>query len=303
VIKHFLFIVLIIPCFGDVFTTPLGECTLEIYGGEVEDIPEIVKLIKGESRNLVETLGEVETRPYSVYLTADMKDFNQKSRGPVPEWGIAVAKRNPDRAILKAPGIANVSYPRMKEVIIHELNHIYMFRIPNYSTMPSWFKEGMAMAASNEFSLLHKLEISKSLWNETSVTLQRLHFFGRLPKNKIKLAYGESAAAVEALHYYYGEDASVLLLDKMRGDLEFTEALELVIGEEYLEFQIKFEIYLEENYSWVFLLRSGNYLYVLLPLILVLGFWYKTYRNRLKLKQWEIEEALEKSQWQDELPN
>jgi hypothetical protein len=161
----------------------------------------------------------------------------------------------------------------------------------------------MAMAASNEFSLLHKLEISKSLWNKTSLPLQRLQFFGRLPKNTIKLAYGESAAAVEALHYYYGEDASVLILEKMREELKFSEALELVIGEEYLEFQIKFEIYLEENYSWVFLLRSGNYLYVLLPLILVLGFWYKTYRNRLKLKQWEIEEALEKSEWQDELPN
>ncbi len=301
--KPLIFIVLFMPCFGDVFPTAIGECTLEIYGGEVKDIPEIVKLIQEESNKLIETLGKVKKRPFSVYLTADMQDFHKKSKGPVPEWGIAVAKRNPDRVILKAPGIANVSYPRLKEVIIHELNHIYMFRIPYYTTMPSWFKEGMAMAASNEFSLLHKLEISKSLWNDQSLPLQGLHHFGRIPNNNIKLAYGESAAAIEAFHYYYGKDASVLLLDKMRNGLEFTEAIESIIGEEYVEFQIKFELYLEENYSWVFLLRSGNYLYVLLPIILVLGFWYKTHRNRKKLKQWEMEEELEKLKWQDELPN
>jgi len=232
-----------------------------------------------------------------------MNDFYEKSKGPVPEWGIAVAKLNPDRAILKSPGLANISFTRMKEVIIHELNHIYMFRIPNYYSMPSWFKEGMAMDVSNEFSLLHKIEISKAYWQKQTIPLQRLQTMGTHTKEKIKLAYGESAAAIEALQYYYGEDTPLHILDAMRNGEEFIVAVESTINEEYIEFQINFEIYLEENYNWVFLLQSTNYLYVILPIILVLGFLYRNHRNKLKLKQWKIEEELMDLECTDNLPN
>jgi len=289
--------------FSDTFPTELGECTLEIYGGRVEDIPDIVQLIKDESVILADELGEAIMRSYSVYITSNMKDFHEKSKGPVPEWGIAIAKLNPDRVILKSPGIANISFIRMKEVIIHELNHIYMFRIPNYDTMPSWFKEGMAMAGSNEFSLLHKIEISKAHWRKQTIPLQRLITMNIHSKGNINLAYGESAAAVEALKYYYGEDTPLKILDEMRLGKDFSEALEVAINEEYIEFQINFEIYLEENYNWVFLFRSAKYLYVILPIILVLGFLYRNHRNKLKLKQWKIEEELVKTEWNEELSN
>ena len=288
---------------ADTFTTAMGQCTLEIYGGNVTDIPEIVELIQSEADQVVQNFGGVITRPYSIYITSNMNDFYEKSKGPVPEWGIAVAKLNPDRAILKSPGIANISFTRMKEVIIHELNHIYMFRIPNYYSMPSWFKEGMAMAASNEFSLLHKIEISKAYWQKQTIPLQRLQTMGTHTKGKIKLAYGESAAAVEALQYYYGEDTPLHILDAMRKGKEFIVAVESTINEEYIEFQINFGIYLEENYNWIFLLQSTNYLYVILPIILVLGFLYRNHRNKLKLKQWKIEEELMDLECTDNLPN
>jgi len=288
---------------ADTFTTALGQCTLEIYGGNVTDIPEIVELIQSKADQLVQNFGMVIARPYSIYITSNMNDFYEKSKGPVPEWGIAVAKLNPDRAILKSPGIANISFTRMKEVIIHELNHIYMFRIPNYYSMPSWFKEGMAMAFSKEFSLLHKIEISKAYWQKQTIPLQRLQTIGTHTKGKIKLAYGESAAAIEALQYYYGENTPLHILDGMRNGKEFIAALESTINEEYIEFQINFETYLEENYNWLFLLRSTNYLYVILPIILIFGFLYRNHRNKLKLKQWKIEEELMDLECTDNLPN
>jgi hypothetical protein len=232
-----------------------------------------------------------------------MDDFREKSKGPIPEWGIAVAKLNPDRAILKSPGIANISFTRMKEVIIHELNHIYMFRIPNYYTMPSWFKEGMAMRSSNEFSLLHKIEISNSYWKKQTLPLQRLRNFSTFSKGRVKLVYGESAAAVEALEYYYGEDILISILNKMRLGSDFQQALESASGEELLDFQIKFELYLENNFNWVFLLRASKYIFVILPIILILGFIYHRRRGKKIVKQWEIEEQLEDLERNEELPN
>ena len=302
---RFIFYILILTSlvFSDTFQTSFGECTLEIYGGKVEDIPEIVQQILDETENLVNEFGTVDSRPFSVYITSNMDDFREKSKGPIPEWGIAVAKLNPDRAILKSPGIANISFTRMKEVIIHELNHIYMFRIPNYYTIPSWFKEGMAMRSSNEFSLLHKIEISNSYWKKQTLPLQRLRNFSTYSKGRVKLVYGESAAAVEALEYYYGENILNNILKEMRLGLDFQQALEFASDEELLDFQIKFELYLENNFNWVFLLRASKYIFVILPIILILGFIYHRQRGKKIVKQWELEEQLEDLERNEQLPN
>ena len=300
-----LFLLLFFFCtvFTDTFPTELGECTLEIYSGRVDDIPEFVQLIQTETRNLTQEFGKVPLRPFSVYITSNMKDFNEKSKGPVPEWGIAVAKMRPDRIIMKAPGIANISFTRMKEVLIHELNHIYIFRIPNYETLPSWFKEGMAMRSSNEFSLLHKIEISRFIWQKEIIPLPRLNNIGTYSRDKVKLAYGESAAAIEALEFYYDEDIIINIIGNLRDNHNFEDALDIATGETFADFQIKFELYLEANFNWIFLLQASNYIYVILPLILVLGFIYHRYRNKNILAKWEAEEKLNNIEWNEELPN
>ena len=300
-----LFVLLFFFCivFTDTFPTAFGECTLEIYSGRVDDIPEFVQLIQTETKNLTREFGKVQLRPFSVYITSNIKDFYEKSKGPVPEWGIAVAKMRPDRIIMKAPGIANISFTRMKEVIIHELNHIYIFRIPNYNTLPSWFKEGMAMRSSNEFSLLHKIEISRFIWQKETIPLSRLNNIAPYSRDKVKLAYGESAAAIEALEFYYGEDILIDIISNLRDNQNFEDALDTATGETFADFQVKFELYLEANFNWIFLLQASNYIYVILPLILVLGFIYHRYRNKNILAKWEMEEKLDNIEWNKEFPN
>ena len=298
-----LFILFFIPVFADTFDTAFGDCTLEIYGGRVDDIPEFVEVIQNETKNLIHVFGLIQQFPFSVYITSNMKDFNEKTNGPVPEWGIAVAIMKPDRIIMKAPGIANISFTRMKQVLIHELNHIYMFRIPNYATLPSWFKEGMAMRSSNEFSLLHKIEISRFIWQKQTIPLPRLNNIAPYSRDMVKLAYGESAAAIEALKFYYGKDILTNIIGNLRDNQNFEDALDTATGETFADFQVKFELYMEANFYWIFLLQASNYIYVILPLILVLGFIYHRYRSKKIIKRWEIEEELDNSEWTNNLPN
>ena len=70
-----------------------------------------------------------------------------------------------------------------------------------------------------------------------------------------------------------------------------------------MDFEIKFEAYIKNHYTWIFLFRSPKYIYVILPIILVLGFIYNRYKNGKILKQWEIEEEIDNSKWTDKLPN
>ena len=281
---------------SNTFSTSLGECNMQIYDGEIAQISELVDLVKVEADKLYKKLGEVATRPFTIYITANMDDFNKQSNGPTPEWGIAIAKNNPDRIILKSLGIANISFPRMKEVIIHELNHIYMFRIPQYRSIASWFKEGMAMQSANEFSLLHKIEISQAIWRKKTIPLLRLQNISHYTYDKVKLAYGQSAAAVEALEYYYGKKIIVNIIERMKNGYNFNDALKKESGENIIDFQIKFEIYLEENYNWIFLFSSAKHIYVVLPFILIIGFIYYRYRRKKIIAKWEIEEQLENTE-------
>ena len=56
---------------------------------------------------------------------------------------------------------------------------------------------------------------------------------------------------------------------------------------------INFQSFLNENYKWVFLLRSGKHFFVILPFMLIFGFYYKSYKNKKILKLWELEEELD----------
>ncbi|SVC88928.1 uncharacterized protein METZ01_LOCUS341782, partial [marine metagenome] len=80
---------------ADTFSTSIGDCTLDIFGGRVEDIPEIVNLVKKETKKLVTEFGNIKQKPFSIYITSNMKEFYERAKGRVPEWGIAVAKKNP----------------------------------------------------------------------------------------------------------------------------------------------------------------------------------------------------------------
>ena len=89
----------------------------------------------------------------------------------------------------------------------------------------------------------------------------------------------------------------------MRKEINFKKALESATKEELIDFEVKFETYLKNNYNWIFLLMSPKYIYVFLPIILVLGFIYHHFRSNKILKQWEIEEKLDNSERGNELHN
>ena len=127
--QHILLILIICNIVSaNIFSTALGDCNLEIYEGKVKNNPEIVSIIKNETNNLILHLGPIHNRPFSIYITNNIDVFLDKSQGPIPEWGVAVAKLNPDRIILHSSKISNMSFNRLKEIIIH-LNLLKILKV------------------------------------------------------------------------------------------------------------------------------------------------------------------------------
>ena len=123
--------------------------------------------------------------------------------------------------------------------------------------------------------------------------LKQLQNFNSIPKDRIKLAYGESAAAVDALEYYYGENTTIYILNNLHLGMNFQDALESAIKNEMIDFNIKFEMYLENHFNWIFLISASNFIFVIIPIILTIAFLYNYYRNKQFIKKWEFEDSLE----------
>ncbi|MBC8312182.1 MAG: hypothetical protein H8E72_07735 [Candidatus Marinimicrobia bacterium] len=278
--------------------TVWGPCNIEIYGGSIDGIDSIQEKILSDTQTMVNEWGAVTVRPFSLYITYSEKDFYAKAKGPVPEWGIAVAKRNPDRIIIQAPHVSGISFSRLLEVVSHELNHIYLNRVKQSYSIPSWYKEGMAMRQADEFSMRHRLEISKAKWKNQLFYFNDLEGFNRVRKSNATLAYAQSAAMVYAMEYFYGDDIHSSLISAMQSGISFWNAMEKITGDSRIDVQIYMEIFIEDNYNWMFLANASKSIFVILPFILIGGFLYKRRRSKRIMDAWETEELLEQVDWE-----
>tara|TARA_B110000438_G_scaffold303488_1_gene365203 strand:+ start:1935 stop:2852 length:918 start_codon:yes stop_codon:yes gene_type:complete len=296
--KLFILLLIFSPIWAEEINTIWGPCNIEIYGGTIDRIDAIHEKIMSDTQAMVDDWGAVIIRPFSLYITYSEKDFYRQAKGPVPEWGIAVAKRNPDRIIIQAPHVSGITFSRLLEVISHELNHIYLNRVKQSYSIPSWYKEGMAMRQADEFSMRHRLEISKAKWKNQLFYFNDLEGFNRVRKSNATLAYAQSAAMVYAMEYFYGEKIHTSIIETMQNNQTFWDAIEKITGDERIDVQIFMEIFMEDNYNWMFLANASKSIFVILPFILVGGFLYKRRRNKRILDAWETEELLEQVDWE-----
>ncbi len=305
--------------FADPFPTVLGDCTLQMDTGDEQFRLELTDHIIQSAHDMAEDFGAITPGPFSIILVATHDEFIRQTRGHSPEWSIAVAMPGMSRIVLQSPAIIHISMNRFMDVIVHELNHMYVYRVQNSATIPVWFVEGLAMRSSGEFSILYKLRISQAKWRGQLIPISRLYSMQTQQTHSVNLAYGQSAAAIEAMEYYYGQPVFSLIFEQMNRSvnpdnavrrMDFTTAFQSVTRDDLLDFQEKYVEFIRKNYNWLFLLEISSIILVILPIILTGGYIIKRYRNRKKLMQWELEEALEDLgipvdgiPHKDELPN
>ena len=300
-LRHTVIVVLIAitlsPLSGALFNTVLGPCDLHFVSNDPATIEEIQGVIVAESHRLVGEYGAVNPHPWSVHVVSSREQLRNLTRGYAPEWSVGVAQRKLNQIVMLAPNAAKVNFNRFLEILVHELNHIYMHRIAGMDAVPAWFTEGLAMVASGELSLIQKIEISRALWGGKLFTLDQLHNMQVHYSWDVDQAYAQSAAAVYGLQYFYGDGILRAILDILRYSDDFEAAFQELTGNDLLDFQEKYSLYLNSNYRWIFLLRASRYIFVVLPVILVAGFIIKRRRGRRKLELWDLEEKLASSDY------
>ena len=201
--------------------------------------------------------------------------------------------KKPNRIVMQSPSTAKISFKKLLQVLVHELNHIYLNNVLNSYSFPSWFKEGMAVSESGEFSINDRILISSAKWKNELISINQLNRFSNINKYNSHLAYAESYAMFIALQHYYGIDIYKQIITVMNQDYTFWDALTYITNEDENLIKNNIEQFLLKNYNWMFLLNAYNLIFIFLPIIVIGGYFYKKYKNRKLLRKWEIEELLE----------
>ena len=271
------------------FDTNWGQCIVNNSENSITN-PELVNLINTEIQALDLIYGPIPKANLTITIT---DDNSIKTNNNHWKWSLAITYSKPDRIIIKDPSMSKISKSRFFQVIKHELNHVMLNRFEFYYTIPRWFKEGFAMKFANEISLNHKISVAKHLKDEGLFDVYKYINFNNFNRAEFNFAYALSGVYILLLEKLYGDEVNKYIIYDLKNGENFQTAFYNATGKSINEFNSIIYEYIKNNYFWFKLIILPKNIFSLMPLLLVIGFYIKSKRNKQIKKQWELEEHLE----------
>jgi len=290
-IKYIVFIALNIAfTYESNFLTLWGNCTLINHSKSLSN-EKLINIIEIEIGKLNQQYKPIAKRPFTIIVT---NNNNLNVSSSHWKWSLGITYKNPDKIIIKDLALSKISLQRFVKVMHHELNHIMINRTKNVHTIPRWFKEGFAMKTANEISMYHKLKIASKINNQDLFDLNNYASFINMNRSEFQFAYAISAGSILVLENLYGPNIIETIIQYLSDGYNFNEAFFNSTMITIDDFYTLFYEEIKNNFFWIKLINLPKNLFVIMPFLLIIGFYIKSYKNRKIIKQWELEEKLEK---------
>lgn len=168
----------------------------------------------------------------TLYTNREFRDVTH-----APEWASAL---NDGEIRIPVEGVTVVTNA-LRRVLRHELSHSFIESM-TAGNCPAWFHEGVAQLLEGELRMdpypkLREAKASGRLLPLWSLEGSLLHY----SKDKARLAYAESAAAVEYLEARRGREGIVRILKLLGEQQTMNDVLKRVVGLDYQELQTAWE--------------------------------------------------------------
>jgi len=275
--------------FPSSFDTPWGKCTLLNDGNSISDY-DLINAINNEINVLNNNYGSTPIKEFSISITNtnNLKIYNNHWK-----WSLGITYSNPDRIIIKDPSLSKISKIKFFKVLKHELNHLMLNRYKFHDSIPRWFKEGFAMKYADEISLNDKILVSKKLYNENLFNIDRYKSFKNFNRQEFNFAYSISGIYILVLEKIYGYNIIDNIIDNLKNGEKFDVAFYNATGESINKFSLISYKSIKNYFFWYKLIGLPRSLFSMMPLLLVIGFYVKSKKNKKIREQWELEEKLE----------
>jgi hypothetical protein len=229
--------------------------------------------------------------PVRILVPSSDGDYFKLLDSALPDWsgGVAFPSR---RLIVLRPG-AYFDPAEYRQVMLHEMGHIYLNDNLDTMQVPLWFNEGVAMLASGKtFSWTEHLAIGNAVLMDQLLDLSDIDEMLVFGLAKAQLAYAQSLLAIQYLVREFGESIIPDLLDGSRRGIEWEQVLTAKTGLNSGQFTDRFLRYIQNEYRWALFLQLKNLFWILVVVLFLSGFLIVKIRNRRKIREWEKSEDI-----------
>ncbi|MCD6249590.1 MAG: hypothetical protein J7J98_04575 [candidate division Zixibacteria bacterium] len=226
-----------------------------------------------------------------VFFVESEATFDSLVGGVFPEWGAAAAIPIWNRIVIKSPDVFQLNRP-LSELLSHEYTHLALAHRTGLGSPPRWFDEGLAMMTSMEWSWSNSLTMNLAALTGDMVSLREIDRVNRFGAAKARVAYSQSYLSVQFMFNEYGVEAVNIFLDNIAQGQSIDRALIASTGSDYTDFEREIDVYLRGRFNLVGLLADTMYLWLVLAVILIVGFILSMKRRKNYYRKWKEEEKL-----------
>jgi len=244
-------------------------------------------------REIGAALGAVDTAPLSLRVATGPEALQMLAPADAPPPGYASGVAYPARGLILLSLTAPESgeRPAMESLLRHELAHVALHRRVRGASVPRWFTEGLAVQLAGGQNLAR----IRALWGASSgdhlLPLSQLSRSFPSRAFEVNVAYAQSASLVGYLmRRPDGRESLSAAFDEMAQGAAFDDAIEHAYGMDLGALEAHWRADLQERYhSWPLAFGGGS-VWLLAILMLVVGFFRKRRREKIKLAHWAEEE-------------
>ncbi len=227
----------------------------------------------------------------SIYIAPSRQEFDALSGGLLPEWGVACAIRGTDVVIVRSPRIVELWREDPREILNHEITHIFLEQYLAGARVPRWFHEGYALYASRMWGLESFLRFSVAVLAGRVFSLRELD--RGMPENEewAELAYIQSYTVVEFMFEHWNDAQMQLLFERWRATGDLDSALRSSLGLTLSRLEDKWRDWAGVRYGWLKLLTSATLMWIVAALLFLVVFARRRSRDKKKLEDMRRRES------------
>lgn len=248
-------------------------------------------VVQVTARRLQTLIGVSRPESLDLYVVATQEAFDTLTGGAIPDWGAGVAIPFKHRIVIKSPRILPGEKP-LGELVAHEYGHSVLEQAVRYRDVPRWLNEGLAMYLSAEWSWDDNVAMARAVIGGGAIPLADIEYLNRFPSPKAQVAYSESYLAFKYFVDTYGPSSLRILLGEIASGRDIDAAFTAAIGADTDAFEREFSRYLQGRYNLVSFLFDSNLFWVLLALVVIVGFVIVRLRRRRRIEQLDEYDAL-----------
>ncbi len=227
-----------------------------------------------------------------VAVVHTQEQFDSLAGGMLPEWGAGAAIPQRNLIILREPMMDQ--YPgNLANLLQHELAHIALYYKTDGRPFPRFLNEGFAVWFAGEWSFSNVTTVAKAQIMGSLLPLRDIDDVNSYHQAQANIAYSQSYLVVYYIFDRYGELAFLDLLNEFAHGSNMSEAFHAALGISFWRFETEYRAFLEKNYTLASILSDMSALWIILAIIVIVGYVLVRRRRKTAIDRWREQEQYE----------